>query len=118
MRALGAIIAGLAFCTLAGCAAPRPGLIYQEGKMSITRMDFHGWHDCYRMSNGTVEVVLVPQVARIMQDRLLWGGRAALRQPRADARGYRRRRAGAVSELRRPQALGGAAEGVGLAPAA
>ena len=66
-RALGVIGAGLALCLLVGCAAARPVLVYQEGNVSITRMDYGGWHGCYRMSNGTADVVIVPQIARIMQ---------------------------------------------------
>jgi len=56
-----------ALALMAGCAAPRPNAVYQEGSMSITRVDYHGWPGCYRMTNGTVDVVIVPQIARIMQ---------------------------------------------------
>jgi hypothetical protein len=67
--------AGLALLVLAGLGAARPdagtaagtAAVYQEGNMSITRTDYRGWHGCYRMSNGTAEVVIVPQIARIMQ---------------------------------------------------
>jgi hypothetical protein len=67
MRAIGTITVGLALYMLGGCAAARPVTVYQEGNMSITRVDFHGWHDCYRMSNGTAQVIVVPQIARVMQ---------------------------------------------------
>jgi hypothetical protein len=62
-----AVGAGMALCMLAGCATARPMIVYKEGNVSITRMDFHGWPHCYRLSNGTAEVTVVPQVARIMQ---------------------------------------------------
>lgn len=32
----------------------------------VERVSYKGWQDCYRLSNGTVEVVVVPSVARIM----------------------------------------------------
>ncbi len=67
MRALGLIGGVLALCALAGCAALRPVVVYQEGKVEITRIDYGGWHGCWRMSNGTADLVLVPQIARIMQ---------------------------------------------------
>jgi hypothetical protein len=33
----------------------------------VQREDFHGWRDCWRMSNGKVDLVFVPQVGRIMR---------------------------------------------------
>jgi len=44
----------------------------------IERIPYQDWPGCFRLSNGTVEVVVVPQVARIMryarigQPNLLW----------------------------------------------
>jgi len=32
----------------------------------IERISYKGWQDCYRLSNGTVELVIVPSIARIM----------------------------------------------------
>jgi len=66
-RTLGVVGTWLALCTPAGCAASRPVFVYQKGNMSITRMDYRGWRGCYRMTNGTAQVVVVPQIARIMQ---------------------------------------------------
>lgn len=38
--------------------------------MSVERFAYHGWPDCYRISNGCVEVTVVPSIGRIMQLRL------------------------------------------------
>ncbi len=58
----------------AGCSAL--GLGGQS--LSVNRVSFHGWRDAYRISNGEFQVVVVPEVARIMEygpvggDNLLW----------------------------------------------
>jgi hypothetical protein len=36
-----------------------------DGK--INRIDYHGWSECYRLNNGTVDLVFVPQIGRIMR---------------------------------------------------
>jgi hypothetical protein len=66
-RVLTALGAALSLYLLAGCAAIRPVTVYQEGNVSITRTDYHGWKGCYRITNGTADVVVVPQIARVMQ---------------------------------------------------
>ena len=54
---------------MAGCASPRG---------DVVTVRYQGWDDCWRMSNGTVDLVVVPQVGRIMrygfigQDNMLW----------------------------------------------
>jgi hypothetical protein len=46
--------------------------------VKFERIAYHGWPDCYRMSNGIVELVYVPQIGRIMRysnlggDNFLW----------------------------------------------
>lgn len=51
------------FCFLAaelpGYSNPHP--------TTVEKIDFHGWHDSYRISNGIVDVVVVPSIGRIMQ---------------------------------------------------
>ncbi len=63
---------------LAGCTAQPVGTMRRSGATAVERIDFHGWRDCYRLSNGEAEVVFVPQVARIMRyapaggENVLW----------------------------------------------
>jgi hypothetical protein len=42
----------------------------QEIGISIVRICWHGWHDCYLLSNGSVEAIVVPAIGRVMQLRL------------------------------------------------
>jgi len=35
--------------------------------VKIDRVDYHGWAKCFRMSNGAVELVYVPQIGRVMR---------------------------------------------------
>ena len=36
-------------------------------EVKIDRIEYHGWAGCYRVSNGSVELLYVPQVGRIMR---------------------------------------------------
>ena len=38
--------------------------------VSVTRISYHGWPDCYLIGNGCVEAVVVPAIGRVMQLRL------------------------------------------------
>jgi hypothetical protein len=38
--------------------------------VTVERISYHGWHDCYLLSNGCVEAVVVPTIGRVMQFRL------------------------------------------------
>ena len=38
--------------------------------VSIERITYHGWPDCYLLSNGCVEAIVVPAIGRVMQLRL------------------------------------------------
>ena len=42
----------------------------QETGVSLARISWHGWPDCYLLSNGSVEAVIVPAIGRVMQFRL------------------------------------------------
>jgi hypothetical protein len=64
------LAAGLAGLLLFGCAALGGG---KEGKVTVTKTGWRGWHDCYVLSNGDAEVVVVPGIARIMSYRLAGG---------------------------------------------
>jgi hypothetical protein len=61
---------------LGGCTAA------EAGAAAVTRISYHGWHNAYRLSNGTVELVFVPQLGRIMRyayaggRNMLWENRA------------------------------------------
>jgi hypothetical protein len=38
--------------------------------VSVARISYHGWPDCYLIANGSVEAVIVPAIGRVMQLRL------------------------------------------------
>ena len=38
--------------------------------MSVGRTSYHGWPNCYLLSNGSVEAAIVPVIGRVMQLRL------------------------------------------------
>jgi hypothetical protein len=38
--------------------------------VTVERISYHGWPDCYLLSNGRVEAVVVPAIGRVMQFRL------------------------------------------------
>lgn len=57
-------------------------------KVTVARMCWHGWPECYLIGNGIVEVIVVPAIGRVMQLRLagetkgaFWGNRALDGQP-------------------------------------
>lgn len=39
--------------------------------MSIARISWHGWPDCFQIRNGLIEAVIIPSLGRVMQLRLL-----------------------------------------------
>lgn len=39
-------------------------------EVTVTSVSYHGWPDCYLLSNGSVEAVVVPAIGRVMQLRL------------------------------------------------
>jgi hypothetical protein len=38
-----------------------------QAAVTVSRGEYHGWADVYRLSNGTVDLVFVPQIGRIMR---------------------------------------------------
>jgi hypothetical protein len=38
--------------------------------VTVERISYHGWSDCYLIANGSVEAVIVPAIGRVMQLRL------------------------------------------------
>jgi hypothetical protein len=47
-------------------------------EVKVEQVEYHGWADSYRLSNGTIEVTVVPKIGRVMRygyagkDNLLW----------------------------------------------
>jgi hypothetical protein len=77
------VLAGALFAALAGNGARTA-----EAAVTVQRMNYKGWDDSYRLTNGTVEVVVVPRVARILRygyvggPNLLWEGATAANGPK------------------------------------
>ncbi len=42
----------------------------QRTGVSVERISYHGWPDCYLLANASVEAVVVPAIGRVMQLRL------------------------------------------------
>jgi len=38
-----------------------------QGAVKTRRVEYHGWKGCFALSNGTVELIYVPQIGRIMR---------------------------------------------------
>ena len=51
--------------------------------VTISRLSYHGWPDCYRLANGHVEAIVVPAIGRVMQFRLLGDEAGAFWENRA-----------------------------------
>lgn len=54
---------------------------------AVERVSYQGWHDCYRLTNGAVEVIVVPAIARVMhygfvsEPNVLWVNPATAGKP-------------------------------------
>ncbi|MBC7808909.1 MAG: hypothetical protein H7145_22475 [Akkermansiaceae bacterium] len=69
-------------------AAAEPAAIIQAketpARVTIEQVPYEGWQNAYRISNGTAEVIVVPQIARIMRygfidgTNLLWNNPSEL----------------------------------------
>jgi len=55
----------------------------QQISISVERINYHGWSDCYLLSNGKVEAVVVPAIGRVMQLRLVGSAEGAFWENRA-----------------------------------
>lgn len=61
--------------------------------VTVEKVKYRDWTDCYRLSNGTVEVVVVPKIGRVMRyayigkENVLWENPST--KPKPDAVGYR-----------------------------
>ncbi|MFO8007747.1 MAG: DUF4380 domain-containing protein [Candidatus Brocadiia bacterium] len=51
----------------AGCAVAAEEQQERSDEVTVRQVDFRGWEGSYLLANGEVEVVVVPQVARIMK---------------------------------------------------
>lgn len=54
-----------------------------HAEVSIERVTYRGWKDAYRLSNGTVDLVVVPEVGRIMRYGLVLGPNMLWENPTA-----------------------------------
>lgn len=69
---------------------------YACASVRISKMSFHGWSGCYRMTNGTVDLVVAPQISRIMRfgfvnkSNILWTNSAVYGKtnPPAKSKGW------------------------------
>lgn len=66
-----------------------------SAQVVVTRESYNGWNDVYKLSNGTAEVVIVPQIARIMRfgfvggANLFWNNDAEASKPGDPSGGWR-----------------------------
>jgi len=64
-------------CDLAWTALSSQALSQQSSsprtKITVVKTPYHGWRDAWVLSNGKVEVVVVPQLGRVMQFRFKHG---------------------------------------------
>lgn len=50
----------------------------RKNKVSVEKINYHGWQESYRISNGQIDVVVVPAIGRIMyfgfkgEENILW----------------------------------------------
>ncbi len=60
--------AGAAFGLASGAPveARSPLRPHTSSAVTVTRLTYHGWRDCARISNGLVEAIVVPQIGRIL----------------------------------------------------
>ncbi|MBC8142851.1 MAG: hypothetical protein H7Y38_15610 [Armatimonadetes bacterium] len=74
---------------------PAPAARKLSAQVIMTRESFNGWNDAYKLSNGTAEVVIVPQIGRIMRfgfvgaPNLLWTNDAESGKPGVATGGWR-----------------------------
>src|SRR5512134_3694258 len=66
----------LFFAIIAGCstgvvAAPQPKPAPQASAVTVRKVTYDGWPNSLLMSNGVVEVVIVPAIGRVMQFRFV-----------------------------------------------
>ncbi len=55
---------------LLGCVAVSPFAVGASGekqRVEVRRLEYQGWPGAYQLSNGTVDLVFVPQIGRIMR---------------------------------------------------
>ncbi len=55
----------------------------QRTGVSVQRISYHGWTDCFLIANGRTEAVIVPAIGRVMQLRLAGDAEGAFWENRA-----------------------------------
>jgi hypothetical protein len=61
------LLAFTAFYLPAQTSAPVPSHRAHKARVSVAKISYQGWPHAYVLSNGIVEVVVVPEVGRVMQ---------------------------------------------------
>jgi hypothetical protein len=61
------LLSALLALALSGCSLFGSKVVHRSDSVTIRRTEWKGWRDCYVITNGEVEVVVVPQIARIMK---------------------------------------------------
>jgi len=57
---------------------PSPHRRDSKSRVTVAKVSYHGWPHSYLLTNGTVEVIVVPEVGRVMQfhfvgeDAIFW----------------------------------------------
>jgi hypothetical protein len=69
------LLIALLFALLSLAAIPA------RAEVSVTHTDYHGWKDAWRISNGACELVVVPQVNRVMSFALTGSSSALWNNP-------------------------------------
>jgi hypothetical protein len=64
-----ASLVGFALARLAAVETPESMQPEISPRCAVTRCAYHGWTDAVRLSNGLVEVIVVPSIGRVMQFR-------------------------------------------------
>jgi len=63
------LLAGALFLLLPACARAQSKT--EEGQVTAKNFSYHGWTNCMLLSNGRVEVIIVPAIGRVMQFRFV-----------------------------------------------
>lgn len=63
LRAAGFVVSGLLISLSLSCQSDGPA----AKPVSVEKTAYQGWPEAYRLSNGTVDVVIVPAIGRIMR---------------------------------------------------
>ena len=102
--------------TLASIAAVVVALVLLPcaAEVTVERITYHGWADSWRMSNGAIDLVVVPRIGRIMRYGRVGGPNMLWENPDTIGKAADLGAKG-LAEFRGGQGLAGAAVAFGLA---